>query len=149
MPGRWTLTTTASPVRSRARWVWPIDAAASGSQSNSAKTSSTVAPSSASSTAAMRSRGSGGTRFCSVASSSHTSAGQQVDAGGGDLAELDVDAAGLLEHPAQAHRLAVDVDRRAGRRERPEALPPGQADELAVAAEHGDPPADGADRAGR
>ena len=31
---------------------------------------------------------------------------------------------------------------------RPEALPPGQADELAVATEHGDPPPDGADRAG-
>ena len=50
MPGRCTFTTTASPVRSRARYVWPIDAAASGSQSNSANTRSTLSPSSASST---------------------------------------------------------------------------------------------------
>ena len=28
MPGRWTFTTTGSPVRSRARYVWPIEAAA-------------------------------------------------------------------------------------------------------------------------
>ncbi len=34
---------------------------------------------------------------------------QQVDAGRGDLAELDVDPAGLLEHAAQAHRLALEV----------------------------------------
>ena len=35
-PGRCTFTTTRSPVTSVARWVWPIDAAASGSKSNSA-----------------------------------------------------------------------------------------------------------------
>ena len=29
--GRWTLTTTSSPVRSVARWTWAIDAAARGS----------------------------------------------------------------------------------------------------------------------
>ena len=68
---------------------------------------------------------------------------QEVDAGRGDLAELDVDAARLLEHPPQPDRLAV-VERSTrldACEERPEALAPGEADELAVAAEHGDAPA--------
>ena len=77
MPGRWIFTTTASPVRSRARYVCPIEAAASGSQSNSAKTSSTRTPSSASSTGRISSTGSGATRFWSVASSSQTSGGMR------------------------------------------------------------------------
>ena len=41
-PGALDLHHHRSPVRSRARCVWPIDAAASGSQSNSANTSSTA-----------------------------------------------------------------------------------------------------------
>ena len=74
--GRWTLTTTSSPDGRRAVWVWPIDAAASGSQSNRANTSST-GPSSASMTARTSSGGSLGARFCSVASSSQTPGGSR------------------------------------------------------------------------
>ena len=44
-PGRCTLTTTDSPVTRRARCVWPIDAAASGSQSKSANVSVIDSPS--------------------------------------------------------------------------------------------------------
>ena len=39
-------------------------------------------------------------------------AGQEVDASRGDLAELDVDAAGRLEHAPQPHRLGVDASAR-------------------------------------
>ena len=48
--GRCTLTTTVSPVRSRAAWTWAIDAAASGRRSNHSKVASSVAPRSASTT---------------------------------------------------------------------------------------------------
>ena len=90
------------------------------------------------------------TRFCSSASSSQTSRRQQVDARGGDLAELDVDAAGLLEHAPQAHPGRVDgaLGPLGGGQERPEALLAAEADELAVAAQHGDPAADRPHRAG-
>ena len=69
MPGRCTFTTTRSPVLSVARWVCPIDAAASGSQSKVANSSSTRAPSSASSTARVSSGGIGRTDAWSWASS--------------------------------------------------------------------------------
>ena len=76
---------------------------------------------------------------------------QEVDAGGGDLAELDVHPAGLLEHPPQAHAGRVDraLGPLRGRQERAEALLAAEPDELAVAAQHGDPPAHRAERAGR
>ena len=45
-PGYWTLTATSRPSCVRARWTWPIDAAATGSRLNSAKTCSTGPPSS-------------------------------------------------------------------------------------------------------
>ncbi len=77
MPGRWTFTTTASPLASRAVWVWPIDAAASGSQSKVGKASSTGRPSSASITARMPSAGSVGASLCSLASSAQTSGGRR------------------------------------------------------------------------
>ena len=60
------------------------------------------------------SRGSGGTWFWSVGQRVGDVGGHQVDAGGGDLAELDVDAARFLEHRAQ-------TDSRARRRRRPAA----------------------------
>ena len=44
IPGRWTLTTTCSPVRRRARYAWPIEAAAIGSGSNSLNASLTGRP---------------------------------------------------------------------------------------------------------
>ncbi len=75
IPNRWTLTTTAAPECRRAVWVCPIEAAASGSQSNSANTPSTPPSSSASSTATTFSFGSGGAWFCNRASSSAISAG--------------------------------------------------------------------------
>ena len=40
MVGRWTLTTTSSPVWSRATWTWAIDAAARGTGSKFEKTAS-------------------------------------------------------------------------------------------------------------
>ena len=47
-PGYWTLTATSRPSCSRARYTCPIDAAATGSSSNSAKTSLIGSPSSSS-----------------------------------------------------------------------------------------------------
>ena len=64
--------------------------------------------------------------------------GQQVDARRRDLTELDVDAAGRLEHAPQPHAVGIVVrSLGAGVRdeERPEALASGEAHELAVAAE--------------
>ena len=46
MRGRWTLTATGSPLRSVARWTWPIDADANALASNVANTTSGSAPSS-------------------------------------------------------------------------------------------------------
>ena len=148
MPGRCTLTTTSSPVRSTGRWVWPIDAAASGSHSNSAKTASIVAE---------LGLEHGGDALAGLGRHPVLQRGQllahvgrqEVDAGRGDLAELDVDAAGLLEHPAQPQGLAVEGDRRGPDREAAEALPPGEADQLAIATEDGDAAADGPDRTRR
>ena len=98
----------------------------------------------------MRSWDSAGTRFCSSASSSADLGRQQVDARGGDLAELDVHAAGLLEHAAQADPGGVDgaLGPLGGGQERAEALLAAEADELAVAAQHRDAAADRPHRAG-
>ena len=46
MPGYCTLTATARPSLVMARWTWPMDAAAMGSGSHSAKTRSGTSPSS-------------------------------------------------------------------------------------------------------
>ena len=46
MPGYWILTATARPSRVIARCTWPIDAAAIGTGSHSAKTRSGTSPSS-------------------------------------------------------------------------------------------------------
>ena len=98
----------------------------------------------------MRSRGSAGTRFCNSASSLQMSRRQQVDAGGGDLPELDVHAAGLLEHAAQAHarRFHGALGPLRGRQERSEPLLATEPDELAVPAQHGDPSTDRPNRTG-
>ena len=147
MPGRWTLTTTCSPLCSRARCVWPIEAAASGSQSNSANTAS-MSPSSATSTAATASRG---LRRHPVLQRRQLGAHlgrQEVDAGGGDLAELDVHAARLLEHAPQAAPPGSPGRVRAPDRG-PKPSRRARRDELPVAAEDGHSPAHGADGAGR
>jgi hypothetical protein len=75
---------------------------------------------------------------------------QQVDPGGGDLAELDVDAARLLQHAAQphAHRLGLPLGPAPGGRPRAEALGPQQAQQLSIAADHVDPPPHGPQRPG-
>ena len=77
IPGRWTLTTTRSPVLSTARWVWPIDAAASGSKSKDANSSSTVAPSSDSMTSRTSSAGTGRAEDWSTASSVVSTSGSR------------------------------------------------------------------------
>ena len=59
--GRWTLTTTSSPVRSTAAWTWAIDAAATGWRSKRAKTVSSGRPRSSSTTRRTVSHVSGGT----------------------------------------------------------------------------------------
>ena len=70
IPGRCTFTTTRVPSLSTARWVWPIDAAASGSNSNDANACSTGSPSSDSSMSTTSSRGMGRTSDRSSDSSS-------------------------------------------------------------------------------
>ena len=142
------MTTTASPVRSRARWVWPIDAAASGSQSNSAKIAS-MSPSSASEHGGDALAGSGGTRFCSVASSAQTSVGSRSTRVAAIWPSLTYTPP--ASSSTRRRRTAWLVGGRLGRAgpERPEALPPGEADQLAVAAEARRCAADGAARAGR
>ena len=75
IPGRWTFTTTGVPSTSTARWVCPIDAAASGSNSNDANARSTGSPSSASSTARTSASGTVRTSARSLASSSVVAAG--------------------------------------------------------------------------
>ena len=59
--GRCTLTTTSSPVRSRAAWTWAIEAAAMGVSSNDSNSSSSEPPRSISTTARTSANGSGGT----------------------------------------------------------------------------------------
>ena len=125
MPGRWTLTTTASPVRSRR----PVGLAdRRRGERLPVELGEHVVDRAAELGLEHRRdaarRGSGGTRFCSSASSSQTSRRQEVDAGRGDLAELDVDAAGLLEHPPQPHarRVVGALGASGGGEERAEAL---------------------------
>ena len=76
-PGRCTFTTTRSPVLSTARWACPIDAAAIGSKSNDANSSSTVAPSSLSTTARTSSAGTGRADDCRRESSVVSTSGRR------------------------------------------------------------------------
>ena len=73
--GRSTLTATSRPSCSLARCTWAIDALATGSRSNVANTASIPLPSPFSISAIARSDGKGGTRSCSLASSSAMSSG--------------------------------------------------------------------------
>ena len=68
----------------------------------------------------------------------------EVDACGGDLTELDVDAARFLEHEPEPHTRVGDGAFLAagGGDERAEALAPDEAHELAVPAQHREPHAD-------
>ena len=62
--GRHTLTTTRSPEVSVAAWTWAIDAAAIGSRSKAANTTSTSAPSSDRSTSSICGQGTWGASSC-------------------------------------------------------------------------------------
>ena len=75
--GRCTLTTTSSPVRSRAACTCAIDAAAIGVRSKRSNTSSSERPSSSSTTRRTSSNGSGGTRSRSSLNSATSSSGNR------------------------------------------------------------------------
>ncbi len=77
MPGRSTLTTTSRPSRSFAACTCAIEAAASGCSSNSPNSSVTGRPSACSMRAFAAAPGKGGTRSCSLASSSARSGGSR------------------------------------------------------------------------
>ena len=75
--GRWTLTTTCSPVRKRAAWTWAIDAAASGVRSNHSNVAPIGPPSSSSTTFSTTAHGSGFTWSRQSLNSSTSSAGKR------------------------------------------------------------------------
>ena len=99
--GRCTLTTTSSPVRSVAACTWAIEAAASGVRSNEAKTSSSAAPRSASTTARTVVERLGRHLVAAQLELADQLLGEQPLAAGDDLAELDVGRAELLGGEAQ------------------------------------------------
>ena len=113
--GRCTLTTTARPSFSVARWTWAREAAANGSGSIDPYSSSGSAPSSAGDDPAALSQGNGGTVLWSLSSSVRHSAGSASARLLDHLSELHVRRAELLEH--QPHlgrrRHALDVAGRA------------------------------------
>jgi hypothetical protein len=75
MPGRSTLTATSRPLRSTAKCTCAIDALATGSVSKLVNKVSMLAPSARSTITTASTPGNGGTRSCSLASSSATSSG--------------------------------------------------------------------------
>ena len=102
--GRCTFTTTSSPVRSVAACTWAIDAAASGSRSNAANTSSSGAPRSASTTRAHDVEGLGRHLVAALLELVDQLLGEEALARGDDLAELDVGRAEALGGDAQPPR---------------------------------------------
>ena len=74
--GRWTFTTTDSPVRRVAACTCAIDAAASGRRSNDANTSASGRPSSDSTTSRTTGNGSGGTWSRHLRNSATSSSGK-------------------------------------------------------------------------
>ena len=136
MPGRCTLTTTRSPVpqlravgltdRRRGERL-PVELG-----EHLARLSRRARPGAP---GASRSTGTGATRFCSCARSATDLGREEVDAGRGDLAELDVDAAGLFEDAPQPHPApsTVPIGPWPARQERPESFAAGEAQQLAVA----------------
>ena len=95
IPGRWTLTATASPEWRTARWTWPIEAAANDSVSKDRKTSSGGPPSSRATISRTCAYGNGRTSLRSLNSSSQYAGRQEVEAHRQHLAELDPRAAEL------------------------------------------------------
>ncbi len=96
-PGRWTFTTTRSPLASVARCTWAIVPAASGVDSIESNTSSHGTPSSCSITVTTCSSESGGTWSCSEASSSMNSGGSRSGSRRQHLTELGERRSQLLE----------------------------------------------------
>ena len=100
--GRWTLTTTSSPVSSVAAWTWAIDAAASGSGSKRSKTASSGRPRSSSTTARTHRERLGRHLVAAALELGHQLLGEDALAGRDDLAELDVGRAEALGGQPQA-----------------------------------------------
>src|SRR5262245_15778830 len=75
MPGDWTFTATDRPSHVRARWTWPIDAAATGTGPHRANSRAVGAPSSASTTWAASSGAIGGASCWRVARAARTGSG--------------------------------------------------------------------------
>lgn len=74
-PGYWTLTATSSPLSSRARWTWPMLAAANGCGDHSAKSRRGPDPSSSGNTWATVRGAMGWVDRCKMASTSRAGAG--------------------------------------------------------------------------
>ena len=105
-PTRRSRAAAPSPRRARrsgscARYTWPIDAAATGCQSNPRNTSLTGASSSSSSTSAMPSRGAGRTWSCNMPSSAAACGEMRSVRVLRHLTELHEHAAALLEREPQ------------------------------------------------
>ncbi len=112
MPGYWTLTATSAPSWVRPRWTWPMLAAAAGSESISARTSSGLSPHSPSSTPWICFHETGGT-------SSRSDARRALQVLG--LIRVEARELDRGEHLAGLHRRAAHdrelVDERVDRRD--------------------------------
>ena len=117
-PGRCTLTMTLRPSGSVARWVTPIEAAASGCRSNSAKRTSSEFPNSRSITSRTSSGGRPGTAVRSSASSRIITAGSRssrVEAIWPNLISIPPDCSSVRRSaraPSGVARLRTDRTRR-------------------------------------
>ena len=102
--GRWTLTTTSSPVRSRAACTWAIDAAAMGSSANSEKIVSSGRPKLGLDHGPHLGEPLGRHLVAQLLELVDQLVGEEALERGDDLAELHVGGAEPLELPAQAAR---------------------------------------------
>ena len=100
--GRCTLTTTSSPVRSRAACTWAIEAAAMGVSSNDSNSSSSEPPRSISTTARTSANGSGRHLVAQQLELVDQLVGEEALAAGDDLAELHVARTEPFEREPQA-----------------------------------------------
>ena len=127
-PGRWTLTMTGVPSARAARYTCEIEALAIGVQSNAEKTSAGSWPSWAATCGRISASGAGSALERSKRELVAPRSRQDVAARRGDLAELDEDAAGLLEGAPHAAG-----ERFGGHAARDDAVLAGQRHDLAVA----------------
>jgi hypothetical protein len=127
IPGRCTFTTTSAPDRSRAACTWATEAAASGSRSNQANTSSTCPPRSARSTCSTCGHGAGAARSCNRLSSSVNSGGRRsgrVDKIWPSLTKVTPPSSSALRTDRASSSLASGVSSSARRRPRRYGLRP-------------------------